>query len=128
MVFHRLSKGWLLSVAAAVAFGTPGVRAEVSGLEARTSPDWLRNGVIYEIFPRDFSPAGNLAGVTARLDELHDLGVTILWTMPIHPIGQTVAKANSAAPIPSGIITRWTPIMARWPITGGWWRARISAA
>ncbi len=98
MVFHRLSKGWLLSVAAAVALVAPGARADGSGLEARTSPDWLRNGVIYEIFPRDFSPAGNLAGVTARLDELHDLGVTILWTMPIHPIGQTGRKGEFGSP------------------------------
>ena len=59
---------------------------DVSGVSARPSPDWLRSGTIYEIFPRDFSVAGNLSGVIAKLDELHSLGVNILWTMPIHPI------------------------------------------
>jgi glycosidase len=71
---------------------------DVSGQSARPSPDWLRSGTIYEIFPRDFSPAGNIAGVTAKLDELHNLGVTILWTMPIHPIGEKFRKGDFGSP------------------------------
>jgi len=71
---------------------------DFSTATARTSPDWLRTGTIYEIFPRDFSPAGNIAGVTAKLDELHDLGVTILWTMPIHPIGEKFRKGDFGSP------------------------------
>ncbi|MEI9863195.1 MAG: alpha-amylase family glycosyl hydrolase [Limisphaerales bacterium] len=65
---------------------------------ARTSPDWLRNGVIYEIFPRDFSAAGDLKGVTAKLDQLKDLGVTVLWLMPIHPIGEKGRKGDYGSP------------------------------
>jgi glycosidase len=65
---------------------------------ARTSPDWLQKGVIYEIFPRDFSPAGNLNGVTARLDDLKDLGVNILWIMPIQPIGEKARKGEYGSP------------------------------
>ncbi len=70
----------------------------VSQQTARTSPGWLRDGVIYEIFPRDFSRAGNLNGVTAQLDQLRDLGVTILWTMPIHPIGEKFRKGCFGSP------------------------------
>src|SRR5256712_10346568 len=44
---------------------------------ARSSPAWLREGVVYEIFPRNFSAQGNFNGITARLDELKDLGVNI---------------------------------------------------
>lgn len=29
---------------------------------ARTAPEWARDGVVYEVFPRVFSPGGNLAG------------------------------------------------------------------
>jgi glycosidase len=65
---------------------------------AERGPQWLRDGVIYEIFPRDFSPAGNLNGVTARLDELKDLGVTILWLMPVHPIGERHRKGAFGSP------------------------------
>jgi len=64
----------------------------------RPSPDWLRTGTIYEIFPRDFSAAGNLAGITAKLDELHTLGVNILWTMPVHPIGEKYRKGDFGSP------------------------------
>ena len=75
------------------------LRAEpVAQPSARTSPVWLRDGVIYEIFPRDFSPAGNLDGVTARLDDLQNLGVNILWLMPIHPIGEKGRKGEFGSP------------------------------
>lgn len=99
MIFHCLSKGWL-SLAAAWALFWPGARlhAEVSGVAARSSPDWLRSATIYEIFPRDFSPAGNLAGVTAKLDDLHRLGVNLLWLMPVHPIGQKARKGGFGSP------------------------------
>ncbi|HSY16910.1 MAG TPA: alpha-amylase family glycosyl hydrolase [Candidatus Acidoferrales bacterium] len=72
--------------------------ADVSGATARTSPEWLRAGTIYEIFPRDFSAAGNLPGVTAKLDEMKSLGVTILWVMPIHPIGEKFRKGDYGSP------------------------------
>ncbi|MGC9940299.1 MAG: alpha-amylase family glycosyl hydrolase [Verrucomicrobiota bacterium] len=79
---------------------SPSIRADVdvSGVPARSSPDWLRNGTIYEIFPRDFSAAGNLNGVITRLDELQQLGVDILWTMPIHPIGEKSRKGEFGSP------------------------------
>lgn len=51
------------------------------------APEWAANAVLYECNVRQFSPAGNLAGVTAQLPRLKDLGIDILWLMPIHPIG-----------------------------------------
>jgi cyclomaltodextrinase / maltogenic alpha-amylase / neopullulanase len=63
-----------------------------------SSPQWLRAGVIYEIFPRNFSPEGNFNGITARLDELKDLGVNILWLMPIHPLGEKMRKGTIGSP------------------------------
>jgi glycosidase len=58
----------------------------------------VRDGVIYEIFPRAFSPQGNFNGITARLDDLKALGVNILWLMPIHPIGQEKKKGTIGSP------------------------------
>ncbi len=49
-------------------------------------------------FHATFPAGGNLDGVTARLDELKDLGVTILWIMPIHPIGETLRKGPFGSP------------------------------
>ncbi len=71
---------------------------EIAKQPARPSPVWLKSGVIYQIFVRAFSPAGNLNGVTARLDELHALNVNILWLMPIHPDGQLKKKGSLGSP------------------------------
>lgn len=65
---------------------------------ARQVRPWVRDGVIYEIFPRAFSTRGDFNGVTARLDELKNLGVTILWLMPVHPIGQEKKKGTIGSP------------------------------
>ena len=65
---------------------------------ARQSPEWLRDAVVYEVFPRAFSPDGNLKGVTAQLDRLKDLGVSVLWLMPIHPMGKLKAKGSLGSP------------------------------
>jgi glycosidase len=71
---------------------------DFSKLNARSSRKWLRDGVIYQIFPRAFSAEGNFKGVTARLDDLKKLGVTILWLMPVHPIGQERRKGTVGSP------------------------------
>lgn len=71
---------------------------DVSGLPARQSRDWVRDGVVYEIFPRAFSPEGNFNGIAKQLDRLKDLGVTILWLMPIHQIGQEKKKGSVGSP------------------------------
>ncbi len=62
------------------------------------APAWLESAVVYEIFPRDFSAAGNLNAVTARLDELHHLGVDVLWLMPINPTGEEKKKGSLGSP------------------------------
>ena len=70
----------------------------VAASAARHSPDWLRDAVVYEVFPRAFSPQGNFKGVTAQLDRLEELGVTVLWLMPIHPMGKLKAKGTLGSP------------------------------
>lgn len=75
-----------------------GAEAESSGPSAHKSPDWLRSSVVYEIFPRNFSKEGDFNGITGRLDELKDLGVDILWLMPIHPVGEKLKKGPFGSP------------------------------
>lgn len=79
----------------------PGLQAaerDVSAERARAVPPWLRAGVIYEIFPRNFSATGDFRGITAKLDELQELGVSILWLMPIHPTGAKLKKGTLGSP------------------------------
>lgn len=71
---------------------------DVSKESARAAREWVRDGVVYEIFPRAFSPQGSFNGITARLDDLKNLGADILWLMPIHPIGQEKKKGSIGSP------------------------------
>ena len=43
--------------------------------------------VIYELDLYNFTSAGTLAAAQQRLDYLKDLGIDIIWLMPIHPRG-----------------------------------------
>jgi glycosidase len=52
---------------------------------ALDSPQWLRDGVIYQLSVRAFG--GTFNGVRERLGHLQDLGVNVVWLMPVHPIG-----------------------------------------
>jgi len=65
---------------------------------ARISEDWVREAIIYEVYLRSFSPEGDFAGLEERLPELKDLGVTVLWLMPIHPVGEEERKGTLGSP------------------------------
>jgi glycosidase len=52
---------------------------------ALASPQWLRDGVIYQLSVPAFG--GDFDGVRARLPYLSELGADVLWIMPIHPVG-----------------------------------------
>jgi cyclomaltodextrinase / maltogenic alpha-amylase / neopullulanase len=65
---------------------------------ARASREWVKDAVIYEIYPRAFSNKGDFNSITADLDRLKDLGVTVLWLMPVHPVGREKAKGTIGSP------------------------------
>lgn len=55
-----------------------------------SSPDWWRQAVVYQVYPRSFQDAdgdglGDLRGVTRRADYLRDLGVDAVWLSPFYP-------------------------------------------
>jgi glycosidase len=66
--------------------------------QARKAPEWVRKAVVYEVFTRNFSQEGTFNALTARLDELNDLGVDVLWLMPIHPLGEKNKKGALGSP------------------------------
>ena len=97
---RHVASALLLAVLIAVGAALRAQTAEpaLSSLPARHSPEWLKSGVIYQVFVRSFSPAGDLNGVIAHLDELHALDVNIVWLMPIHPSGQMKKKGSLGSP------------------------------
>ncbi len=50
-------------------------------------PKWVENLVVYEVNLRQFSQPGTLDAFRKELPRLKELGVGVLWFMPIHPIG-----------------------------------------
>ena len=62
------------------------------------APDWTRDAVIYQLNTRQFSPEGTFRAAQAQLPRLHELGVDIIWLMPIHPIGLLNRKGTLGSP------------------------------
>jgi maltose alpha-D-glucosyltransferase/alpha-amylase len=53
-------------------------------------PAWYKDAIIYELHVRTFHDAdgdgiGDFAGLTAKLDYLHDLGINAIWLLPFYP-------------------------------------------
>jgi glycosidase len=57
-------------------------------------PKWTYDSVVYEVNVRQFSPEGTFAGVEAQLPRLKDLGVDVLWLMPMYKIGEVERKGS----------------------------------
>lgn len=85
------SFGLLAALAlAACHAGAPAAAPLDSGLH----PDWSRNAVIYEVNIRQYTPEGTFAAFERHLPRLQNLGVDILWIMPVQPIGRTNRKGT----------------------------------
>ena len=65
--------------------------------KASPYPDWVKNSVIYEINTRQYSPEGTFKALEADLPRIKELGVDILWLMPIYPIGEKDRKVPEGA-------------------------------
>lgn len=57
-------------------------------------PDWTRNAVIYEVNVRQYTKEGTFAAFEKHLPRLKELGVDVLWFMPIHPISEKNRKGS----------------------------------
>lgn len=80
-----------------------------------TSLPWWQNGVIYQIYPKSFQDStgngiGDIAGITARLDYLQQLGVDAIWLTPVYLSPRLITAMTSPITAPSIQPT------ARWPI------------
>lgn len=60
-----------------------------------TLPNWAKNAVIYEVNIRQFTPEGTFEGLIGHLDRLDEMGIDILWLMPIYPISEAKRKATN---------------------------------
>lgn len=71
-----------------------GQRGESQPFGSVVHPAWSYAASIYEVNVRQYSPGGTFAEFEQHLPRLKELGVDILWFMPIHPIGETHRKGS----------------------------------
>ncbi len=65
---------------------------------ALTTKETLRNLFIYQIFVRNYSLDGTLKAVENDLLRIKDLGVDVIYLLPIHPIGKKDRKGTYGSP------------------------------
>lgn len=61
---------------------------------ASISNESLENAIIYEANIRQYSPEGTFSKFTEDIPKLKELGVKIIWVMPIYPISTTKSKGT----------------------------------
>ena len=59
-----------------------------------THPEWSKNATIYEVNVRQYTPEGTFKAFEKHLPRLKNMGIDIIWLMPIHPIGEKYRKGK----------------------------------
>jgi glycosidase len=94
----------LAAMLAVIALAPPGIAqsvpTETSGadLVRIEHPEWSHDAVLYQINLRQFTDEGSIAAAQAELPRLAELGVDILWLMPVQPIGIEARKGELGSP------------------------------
>ena len=74
------------------------LRTEVSKQTAPRAPEWALNAPVYEVFVRQHTQAGTFKALSGDLDRIKDLGIELIWLMPVHPVGQEHKKGSVGSP------------------------------
>ena len=61
--------------------------------DARRTPAWFTEGVMYQIQPRAFTPEGTLKAAARKLPYLRELGVTIAYLVPVMKMDESTDKS-----------------------------------
>lgn len=83
-----------ICVCAAACFAGQHMSASSPSPTKVNHPQWSRNAVIYEVNTRQYTPEGTFEAFGRHLPRLKDLGVDIVWFMPIHPISEVNRKGE----------------------------------
>ena len=89
----KLNRLLLLLFAAGLLISCSGDKSKEVVSEA-IHPEWSKDAVIYEVNTRQFTPEGTFSAFAKHLPRLQELGVEILWFMPVHPIGEVDRKGT----------------------------------
>jgi glycosidase len=60
----------------------------------KTPPEWSKASTIYEVNLRQYTHSGTIKEFTTHLPRLKQMGIDILWFMPVQPIGLEKRKGT----------------------------------
>ena len=72
----------------------PASKAVVQEVKQEKPVEWSRNANIYEVNIRQYTPEGTINAFVKHMPRLKEMGVDILWLMPIHPISEKNKKGS----------------------------------
>ena len=89
-----MKKYFILALSIAmVACGSKTNEETAQTVQQENPSEWIQNATIYEVNVRQYTKEGSFAAFEERLPQLKELGVDVLWFMPIQPIGKKNRKA-----------------------------------
>lgn len=74
------------------------IKTEYADKNARPSESWIKDGIIYELYLRAYTQEGTFKSIIPKLNQIKNLGVSIIWIMPINPIGELKRKGTLGSP------------------------------
>ncbi|KEO86008.1 alpha-amlyase [Erythrobacter sp. JL475] len=93
-----LSLGAALALSACASEDAGADRYEPQAYVQTTPPEWTADAVIYQVNTRQFTKEGTFKAAQEHLPRLAEMGVDIVWLMPIHPIGEVNRKGGMGSP------------------------------
>lgn len=73
---------------------TESIEEDVKARDHIEHPEWSKSANIYEVNIRQYTEQGTFKAFEEHIPRLKEMGVDILWLMPIHPIGKEKRKGE----------------------------------
>ena len=89
-----LSVVLLLSVSLLTLGCTESIEEDVQARNHIEHPEWSKSANMYEVNIRQYTEEGTFKAFEEHIPRLKEMGVDILWLMPIHPIGEEKRKGE----------------------------------
>lgn len=73
---------------------SPKAKTDTKETKIEKPLEWSRNANIYEVNIRQYTPEGTLNAFAKHMPRLKEMGVDILWLMPVYPISEKNRKGS----------------------------------
>ena len=82
-------------------------------------PEWSKDATLYQVNQRQMTPEGTFRAAEKHLQRIRDLGVDILWLMPVQPDRRAEPQGRAGQPLRRpGLLRASTPSSATWTTSG----------